>query len=174
MFTIKLFLLTGVVLAFACNSIGQLTTTQIFVVRHADRETFDDLNQLGSTRSSELKRTLLNAGIDSVFSTNFVRTKKTVTPLADAMRLPVLLYDSNPQLIKRILTNSAGKTLLVAGHSNTVPQLIKSCGCRPPFENIPDTQFDDLFLIIIEHTGTNGLTGNTCKLLQIKYGAITN
>jgi len=169
----KLSLLIIIMVAFACSSLAQ-TTTRIFVVRHADRQPSDDLNPAGVIRATELKRVLLHTGIDSVFSTNFVRTKKTVKPLADAMHLPVLLYDSNPQLLKRILKYSKGKTLLVAGHSNTVAQLIKSCGCHPPFDNIPDTQFDNLFLVIIQHQKTNVLFKNACKLLYMKYGAITN
>ena len=150
------------------------TTTRIFIVRHADREPADDLNPAGVIRANELKRVLLNTGVDSVFSTNFVRTKKTVQPLATAEGLPVLLYDSNPPLLQRILKFSKGKTVLVAGHSNTVAQFIKSCGCQPPFVNIPDTQFDNLFLVIIQHPKPRVLMKNACKLLHMKYGAVTN
>ena len=173
MHKMKLFLLIIIMPAFFSGSIAQ-TSTRIFVVRHADRESSDDLNPAGVIRANELKRMLLNTGIDSIFSTDFVRTKKTVKPLADAVSLPVILYDSNPQLLKRILTRSKGKTLLVAGHSNTVPQLIKLCGCHPPFDNIPDTQFDNLFLLIIQHQKINTSFKNTCKLLYMKYGAVTN
>jgi broad specificity phosphatase PhoE len=163
--SIFMLLLTG-------SSMAQ-ATTRIFIVRHADRQPADDLNALGVARATELKRVLLNTGIDSVFSTNFVRTKKTVQPLADARGLPVLLYDSNPPLVRRILRYSKGKTVLVAGHSNTVAQLIQSCGCQPPFAIIPDNQFDNLFLVIVQHPPKNMLLRNTCKLLAMKYGAPT-
>ncbi len=159
-------------LGFAGSTTAQ-TTTRIFVVRHADRQVSDDLNALGIVRANELKRVLQNTGIDSVFSTNFLRTRKTVQPLADARGLPILLYDSNPPLLKRIFKYSKGKTLLVAGHSNTVGPLIKSCGCQPGFINIPDNQFDNLFLIIVQHPPKNVLLRNTCKLLAMKYGAPT-
>ena len=164
--SLVLFVLAG------CSAVGQ-STTRIFVVRHADRESGDDLNQAGMVRSNELKRVLFNTGIDSIFSTNFVRTTKTVRPLADAMGLPVLLYDSNPPLLQRIRSSSSGKTLLVAGHSNTVAQLIQSCGCRPPFMNIPDNQFDNLFLIILTRGTKKRRSGGSCQLLSMKYGAPT-
>lgn len=149
------------------------TFTRIFVVRHADRQVTDDLNALGVVRADELKRVLLQTGIDSVYSTNFVRTKKTVQPLATAEGLPVIIYDDIPLLLKRILKYK-NKTLLVAGHSNTVPQIIKSCGCLPPFLNIPDTQFDNLFLLIVQHPTPGSIIKNNCKLLHMKYGAVTN
>ena len=170
--TLKLFLFITGICGFAANSAGQ-TTTRIFIVRHADRQPADDLNPAGLVRANELKRVLLNTAIDSIFSTNFVRTKKTVQPLADAKNLPVLLYDSNPPLLKRMLAYSKGKTLLVSGHSNTVAQLVKSCGCSLAFENIPDNQFDNLFLVIIQHPKPGIRQRNTCKVLHMKYGAVT-
>ena len=171
---IKWLVLIPLMLALA-GSIHAQVTTRIFIVRHADRLPGDDLSPAGVIRANELKRVLLNTGIDSVFSTNFVRTRKTVKPLADAEGLPVLLYDSNPQLLKRVLKTGKGKTVLVAGHSNTVAQFIKSCGCKPPYENIPDTQFDNLFLVIVQHpAGSVVLFKSSCKLLHMKYGAVTN
>ena len=170
---IRWFVFIPLMLVLAANMQAQ-STTRIFIVRHADRLPGDDLSPAGVIRANELKRVLLNTGIDSVYSTNFVRTRKTVKPLADAEGLPVLLYDSNPPLLKRILKISKGKTVLVAGHSNTVAQFIKSCGCKPPFENIPDTQFDNLFLVIVQHPTGSVLMKSSCKLLHMKYGAITN
>ncbi|MEO6313522.1 MAG: histidine phosphatase family protein [Chitinophagaceae bacterium] len=167
------FLLLILLSACSITTMSQ-TTTRIFVVRHADREPGDNLNAAGLIRADELRRVLLLTGIDSVYSTNYTRTKKTVQPLAEAKNLPILLYDSNPPLVKRILKYNKGKTLLVAGHSNTVAQFIAACGCLPPFQHIPDTQFDNLFLVIIQHPPTNRSKKRTCRLLQMKYGLATN
>lgn len=151
-------------------------TTQIFIVRHADRTNppQDDLKDIGVTRSNELKRVLFNAGIDSIFSTDFVRTRKTVQPLATSKRLPIILYSDNVILLNRILTKSKGKTVLVAGHSDTVADFITKCGCTPPFAQIPSTQFDNLFLIILQKEKINNSVSSSCKLVQMKYGAVTN
>ena len=86
----------------------------------------------------------------------------------------VLIYDNNANLLLRILKNSKGKTVLVAGHSDTVSELISLCGCSPPFAQIPSTQFDNLFLIILQKEKINNEVSTSCKLLQMKYGAITN
>jgi broad specificity phosphatase PhoE len=149
-------------------------TTRIFIVRHADRQVTDDLNPEGIIRADELKRVLGNAGIDSIFSTDFVRTTKTVQPIAGQLHLPIIKYSTNTELLNRILKNSKGKTLLVAGHSNTVPELVQQCGCTPPFPVIPDTQFDNLFLVILQKEKINNQTTTSCKVLRLRYGAVTN
>ena len=172
MATIKFSMFLLILLAVESVGIAQ-STTRIFVVRHADREPGDELNPSGMQRAVELKRILMNTGIDSIFSTGFVRTQKTVAPLAAALNLPVLLYDSNPPLLKRIDLYSKGKTVLVVGHSNTVAQLIKACGCQPPFLNVPDNQFDNLFLIILQHANKKHPLSGSCRLLSMKYGAPT-
>ena len=166
-------LLSILILANGCKVAN---TTRIFIVRHADRTDppTDDLLPLGVARANELKRMLFNAGADSIFSTDFVRTKKTVQPLANAKNLPVIIYSTNENLLNRILKNSKGKTVLVAGHSNTVPEFITKCGCVPPFADIPSTQFDNLFLIILQKEKINNSVSTSCKLIQMKYGAVTN
>ncbi len=149
-------------------------TTRIYVVRHAERTAGDDLLPAGVTRAIELQRVLSQAKVDSVFSTDSLRTRKTVKPLADAMGLPLIIYNNNTALLDRILKNSKGKTLLVGGHSNTVPDFIQLCGCPLPYSNIPGTQFDNLYLIILQKEKINNNTTTECKLLHMKYGAITN
>ena len=171
--TVKRFLLAGAMLLMMIPSYAQ-STSWIFIVRHADRQTEDDLNEAGIARAKELKRVLLDTGIDSIFSTNFIRTKKTVTPLAEALHLPVNTYDSNPPLVKRLLQYNKGKTVLVAGHSNTVPSLITALGCKAGDALLPSGQFDDLFLVILEYMGKGKQATHSCRLLHMKYGAITN
>ncbi len=166
-----LFFLLALTLISSSCKVAQ--TTQIYVVRHADRTTQDDLNPAGLTRANELSRILFHTGIDSIFSTNTVRTTKTVKPLATALRLPIIFYSSVDNLIARIIKNSKGKTVLVAGHSNTVPEIITKCRCVLPFVELPSTQFDDLFLMVLKEGKRHSKGTASCKLLQMKYGAPT-
>lgn len=161
-------------LTMLCSSCKVAQTTQIYVVRHADRTMQDDLNPAGLTRANELSRVLFHTGVDSIFSTNTVRTTKTVKPLATAIGLPIIFYSGVDNLIDRILKNSKGKTVLVAGHSNTVPEIITKCGCVPSFAEIPSTQFDDLFMLVLQKGKIHSKVSGSCKLLQMKYGVTTN
>ena len=150
-------------------------TTKIFIVRHADRlGDADELSALGIKRASELKRVLAPSKIDSIFSTNFVRTKKTAQPLS-SRRTPIQLYSDEMGLVKRIIQNCSGKRVLVVGHSNTVDDIIKKCGCVPPPSidpEMPITQFDNLFLVLLYKIP--GQLELKCELVHMKYGAVTN
>lgn len=172
----KFYLLLFTTILMFGSSCRVAQTTRIFMVRHADRTDppQDNLIPAGVTRANELSRVLFHTGIDSIFSTNFNRTRNTVQPLATAKNLPIILYDNLDSLLNRILKNSKGKTVLVAGHSNTVSEFITKCGCTPPFAEIPSTQFDNLFLIILQKEKINNSVSTSCKLLQLKYGAVTN
>ena len=46
----------------------------------------------------------------------------------------------------------AGKTVVVVGHSNTVPMIIKALG-GPDIGAIPETEYDNLFTVISDSTG---------------------
>lgn len=140
--------LAFVLCLYAKADCQETSLTKLFIVRHADKlPVGDGLSPAGITRAQELKRVLGLAEIDSVFSTNFNRTKNTVKPLADSRGVPVTLYATEEQVITRILQWSRGKRLLVAGHSNTVVNLIQKCGCTAPasVNPLPDTQFDNPF-----------------------------
>lgn len=176
----------ALVLCFYTKAAGQnpappcltkTSLTKLFIVRHADKlPAGDGLSAAGTARAKELKRVLALAGIDSVFSTNFNRTKNTVQPLADLVGVSVKLYATESEVVTRILQGSRGKRLLVAGHSNTVANLIQNCGCTPPatINPIPDTQFDNLFLVLVQKVSVNGAETSKCELIRMKYGAVTN
>jgi len=159
---------------WACAA--QTKTTEIFIVRHADRlGTADELTPLGMERAQELKRVLGLSKIDSIYSTDFTRTKKTAMPLAASRRMSIRLYSNIPQLIKQITTKGAGKRILIVGHSDTVDDLIKQCGCVPPADidpQMPGTQYDNLFLVTMQKS--SGLPKLQCEVIRMKYGKVTN
>lgn len=159
-----------------CVLHGQ-TSAEIFIVRHADRTAGDDLNAAGLARAQELKRVLGGAAIGRIYSTDFVRTKKTAQPLADSLGLTTKIYSSIPTLIKDIKLNVAKKRHLVVGHSDTVDDIIAACGCTPPpaiTPQMPITQFDNLFLVILTKTGAGALVTWSCEWMRMRYGAVTN
>jgi 2,3-bisphosphoglycerate-dependent phosphoglycerate mutase len=167
----KTILLSLVCLVICLESQAQVLT-KIYVLRHADKILIgDNLNPLGITRANDLRRYLAPTGINALFSTNFVRTQRTVQPMATAL-MPVRIYNEIPALITQIRTTLSGRRIVVVGHSNTVPQIITGCGCASPFPaaGIPDSQFDNLLLILVRWTPA-GVP--TCELLPMKYGAST-
>lgn len=147
------------------------TTTKIYLLRHADRTNGDDLTPLGLARANDLKRYLTPTRVHALFSTNFVRTRKTLLPLETQQR-PITLYANTSALITQIRSNWTGRRVIVVGHSDTVPAIVQACGCASPFPalGIPSNQYDNLLLLIV-HWSPAGVP--TCELLAMKYGGNT-
>ena len=132
----------------------------VFVVRHAEKQMDSNdvavpLSEAGRARATRLAALLKNAGVTAIYSTDFVRTLETAEPLAHALKITVRKYsatgsDDKPDLAplaRRLKTEHVRDIVLVVGHSNTVPPLLKALGCVEDIE-IPAAQYDDLFAVV--------------------------
>jgi len=132
----------------------------VFVVRHAEKQSLSNepgvpLSEAGRARAKRLAALLKNAGVTAIYSTDFVRTLETAEPLARALKITVRTYsatgaDGNPDLkplAARLKAEHARDTVLVVGHSNTVPPLLKALGCTEDI-TISASQYDDLFAVV--------------------------
>lgn len=147
--------------------------TTVYLVRHAEKAAVPagdpPLNEAGRARAVELARLLGPLGIKAVFTSQFLRTKETARPLAEAAGLePVIVpmaadrsapggiaEGSIKELVDRILEHK-GKAVLVVGHSNTLPLIIKALGAAP-VPDIPDAEYDNLFVVTILEKGASAL-----------------
>ncbi len=128
--------------------------TKIYVVRHAEKDTGNNpnLTVAGKKRAGDLMRTLQNKKIQRIYSTPTRRTMQTGDSLRLLQNIDTLIYKADTTgaglLAKIIAAADAGKTILVVGHSNTVPRLIRKLGVTDyPAKDLPDMEFDNLFLI---------------------------
>ncbi len=166
-------------LCLACltpeNARCQTPVTKIFIVRHTDRmEDLDQLSSAGEARAEELKRILGTARIDSIYSTDFLRTRMTARPLARFLKRPVEIYTDIPKLIRHVTGNLGGKRVLITAHSNTIDDLMLQCGCMPPPDIDPgmsETRYDNLFLLLVQKAP--GGERLSCEYIHMKYGAET-
>ncbi len=134
---------------------GQAPTT-ILLVRHAEKagEPTDrdpELSEAGRQRAAELARVLGDANITAIYSTPFIRTEKTAVPLAEKLGLEITITPITrtfiQDLAKTLLSQHAGETVLVVGHSNSVPQTITALGV--PLENLEEYEYDWLFVVTL-------------------------
>lgn len=143
----------------ACPIFAECDSGTAIVVRHGEKFlTGDDakdrdapLAVAGIERAAALAALLGDAGIDAVYSSDFARTRGTVEPLARQLGLQLALYpvkeaDAQARLAARVMTEACGQEVLIAGHSNTVPELLKAFGVAAPGE-IAESQFDKLFVV---------------------------
>jgi broad specificity phosphatase PhoE len=125
----------------------------IFFVRHAEKATTGgedmDISEAGRARAESLAILLKDAEISAVYTTELKRTKQTAEPLAKALRLEptVIPAKDQPALIAK-LKGSSGNVLVV-GHGNTIPNLIKTLGITTPI-NIADNDYHNLFIVLLE------------------------
>lgn len=144
--------------------------TTIVLVRHAekvDSSADPDLSEQGRQRSRELARVLSALDVKRLVATQYKRTQQTLQPLANAAGIRLETMDARDLNELAVLLRSAPSgTIVVAGHSNTVPALMHELGVASPPE-ISEQQYDDLF--IVELRG-----GQLVQMLHLKYGRPTD
>ncbi len=164
------FAVLGAVVVFAYFATFSRPLTTIILVRHAEKNIEPnnpdpDLSPAGQARAQELVRMLSAAGVTAIYATQYKRTQQTVKPLADSLVLTAGIIDSKktPDLVKEILTAHRGQTVFVAGHNNTVPEIVGALG-GGNFPVIPENEFDNMFIVSVYKFGR-------AKVVKIKYGS---
>ena len=151
----------------------------VFLVRHAEKEAEPKqdppLTKEGIARSQELARVLGGANIKAIYTSQFARTKLTAEPLVaktgltvtsltlkpNLSNLKLIAEESTAELITKILQRP-GESVLVIGHSNWIPDVIKMLG-GDTVPTIDEQKFDDLFIVTVYAKGK-------AKVVQLKYG----
>jgi phosphohistidine phosphatase SixA len=127
--------------------------TVIYLVRHAEKESGNDpvLTTAGKQRAGDLLKVLKNKKLQRIYVTQFRRTQMTADSLRILLNIDTVQYVADTtgvSLIEKITAhNDFGKAILIIGHSNTVPILIKKLGVTQPVKPIADNEFDNLFVI---------------------------
>ena len=156
--------------AFGHSATSDQPLTTIIFIRHADKKIEPDnpdpeLSPAGQARAQEIARMFGDAGVGAIYATQFKRTQHTVKPLADKLGIPVTQVPAknNAEVVKQIRAQHIGKVVFVAGHNNSVPEMIAALG-GPQFPLIPETEYDNLYILTINGDGKT-------KLIKMKYSA---
>lgn len=125
----------AIAIAVAAWTVLAASTTLVVVVRHAEKtsEAGADppLSAAGLERAARLAALFATApggqGVDAIFVTQWRRTDETARPLATRSGIPVVALpaDDLAALERRILEGYRGRRVLVIGHADTVPQIVR-------------------------------------------------
>jgi broad specificity phosphatase PhoE len=135
--------------------------TTVILVRHAEKaaepKADPPLTDAGAARAQLLVEQLTGMPITAVLSTGFARTQATAAPIAAKLGLTTQIVDARApdhpqQVAKDVLANHRGKTVLVVGHSNTVPDIVAALGAPKP-RDICDQEYDNLFIVRVPASG---------------------
>ena len=138
--------------------------TTILLARHADRNgKADELTEAGMKRAQDLVRALEKTTIDAVYHSEFARTAATAKPLCESRRLtPQVIPAAETAKLIAELRGHPGRTSLVVGHSNTVPEIVKALGGSE--FTIAENEFDDLVVVTLRGS-------EAPSVLRLQYGA---
>jgi len=131
---------------------GASAQATIFIVRHAEKAdaTKDpDLSPAGRARAETLAKVLKDANITAIYVTEFKRTQETAAPLAHALGIEVTMVPAAATADLATKLKSASGNVLVVGHGNTIPDLMKALGIAAPL-NLTDAEYDNLFIVVLE------------------------
>ena len=164
-----LFAILGAVVVFAYFATFRRPVTTVILIRHAEKNIEPnnpdpDLSPAGQARAQELVHMFGDTGINAIYATQYKRTQQTVKPLADRLGLPITQVNSKNtvDLLAQIRAQHSGQIIFIAGHNNTVPEIVAALG-GPTYPVIPETEFDNLYIVTVYRTGK-------ARVVKLKYG----
>ena len=124
----------------------------VYLIRHAEKQIIKgeknpELTKRGFSRAEALADSLAPLIEGIVYSSELTRSQQTVIPLAKKWNVDLKIHragDPSGQVAKAV--SHCGKSVIIAGHSNTVPGLIKLFGIKDEV-TIEDSQYGDLYMI---------------------------
>lgn len=136
---------------------GRLTT--LILVRHAEKDKSTtgkdpDLSEEGRRRANRLAEVLAHTEVASVYTTPYQRTRQTVAPLATSKKINLKEYrPGQTGEIDRMITENEGKTVLVCGHSNTIPAIANYLTGTDNYKDFDEHDYGNLMVITFYHPG---------------------
>ncbi len=154
---------------FSANTIA--ADTMIIVVRHAEKSGDDpndpSLSEQGNARANKLAAILKNTHLRAVYTTQYKRTQQTGLPSATQADLQLEVRPATKEnsktftsdLLREIWKKHRGETVLIVGHSNAVPEIVKHLG-NVDVTPIGENEFDRLYVITL---------GKKPRMLSVSY-----
>ncbi len=152
-------------LAMLVLAAGVCAQPTVIIVRHgekADEGKDPALSAAGMARAEHLASMLATSGVTVIYTTQFRRTQLLAQPLAKRIGVAptVVAAADGDALIRQIQARRVADTVLVVGHSNTVPAIIKALGVREEVK-VADDEYDNIFVVVPSGTQTT--------VLKMKY-----
>jgi phosphohistidine phosphatase SixA len=144
----------------------------VVLVRHAEKSDAPPgdvaLSVTGQARAEELAIALAEARLDTIVTTQFRRARDTAGILTRGLGLTPVIVQAGDDTAGHARAVAAavragGRSVLVVGHSNTVPAIIAALG-GPAMEELCDSEYSNLFTLAL-------MPGQPARLVHSHYGA---
>ena len=158
----------------AAHSAYAQASTVVLVVRHAERApgTGDPpISDAGRERATALAEIGKLTAVSAIVTTQLQRTRQTAAPLAEALKITPVVVPTQGDLVKHAaevaaaVRQHAGKTVLVVGHSNTVPAIVAALG-GPKLPDLCEPEYDSLITMVLD-------AGGSVRVVRTRFGTPT-
>jgi 2,3-bisphosphoglycerate-dependent phosphoglycerate mutase len=143
--------------------------TTFILIRHAEKDltqsTNDpDLSADGKARATRLADVLKKTDLQAIYSTPYKRTQQTIEPLASSKSLQVMTYQANKmEEIDNMIKVHAGGTVLLSGHSNTLPMILNYLIGEEKYKVLEDGDYGNIVVVSVTDRGKNA------KVVWMRY-----
>ncbi len=132
-------------------------TQWVILVRHAEKSAEPagdpELTEAGKRRAQSIIEVVRHWAVDAIVTTQWHRTRATAAPLAESLGITPMVVatdDAGTAAHARKIATAVraldAQTVLVVGHSNTVPAIIAALG-GPVIPEIADDEYANLFVL---------------------------
>ena len=132
----------------------------VYLFRHAEKQIIKgednpELTRAGFSRSNALAKAMADITPGLIYSSEYTRTQQTVAPLAKQWGSDIIIKTAkDPEAQVEAALSNCNKHVIIAGHSNTIPNLISLFGVMEEIA-IEDNQYGNLFIIEWENAKPN-------------------
>jgi len=143
--------------------------TVVVAVRHAEKASGEDpsLTDAGHARAKALAEALAHAHVQAILISPAKRTRETAAPTAAHAKVEPKVVpmdggtDAHVAALVKAVRAEAGKTVLVVGHTNTIPPLLRGLGLTA--NDMGDKEYGELFVATL-------CPGEDPRLIKASFG----
>ena len=146
------YLIILTILFFSCNLTVD-NCVEVYLIRHAEKDRSDPLNKNPHLNEKGIERSLLwngyfeNKEVNSIYSTNYNRTIESVLPVSITKGIKPIIYSASNINYESFLKKEKGNTVIVVGHSNTIPSFVNKLIKDDYYKQINDTVNSNLYIV---------------------------
>lgn len=140
------------------NVFAQYKKITVILMRHAEKDVSEEadtanpeLAEAGKLRAEKLAEIAKKYKPEIIYSTNYIRTKATVAPLASDLRAMTFIYDPrNLNEIYDLIMSGKFKRIVVVGHNTTTPALANLLLKEEKYKPLGEFEYDKIWVVKIK------------------------
>jgi len=148
--------------AFAITPESKSNMTQIYVLRHAEKSSYDesdpDLSEYGVNHAKYWKSVLQHITFDQIYTTDFKRNIKTAAIISKGSGVEAEVYHPMSFEVLKFINKIKGQKALIIGHSNTIPDMLNRIIGESKYPPMSHKNYNTLHLVTIDNNGNTAST----------------